>query len=171
MEELSNDFDVLDLKNDKGPMVEVFEKAVEVLNKHFKQVGTPDKNAAEKMKSKHLFAIKAELQVKKIAKPIYFVIVEGVVIMLYQVNKSSVYDAISMSSLTNITMGQDFPQAAALELTPELAKATCMSHIVIESENMGLLLKYVLEKEYKISIDFSADITLDGEIFFFKTLG
>lgn len=118
-----------------------------------------------------MFAIKAELQVNDNARPIYFIIVEGVIIMLFQGNLTSIYDAISMSAIASLTMGQDSPQAAALELDPKLASDLRMSHILIESENMGLLLKFILEKEYPISITFSAEITYNSKPFKFKTLG
>jgi hypothetical protein len=40
-----------------------------------------------------------------------------------------------------------------------------MSHIVFESLNMGLFLKYLLHKGYEVDIDFSNDIILyiDGQ--------
>lgn len=53
-----------------------------------------DKDASEKMKSKHLFAIKAEAYLQKTPKPIVFVLVDGIVILIFQNNVVPVYDAI-----------------------------------------------------------------------------
>jgi hypothetical protein len=36
-----------------------------------------------------------------------------------------------------------------------------MSHIVFESVNMGLFLKYILEGGYEVDIDFSKEIILN----------
>ncbi len=67
--------------------------------------------------------------------------------------------------IKSITIGQNWAQAAALELGDALATKVRMSHIVFESLNMGLFLKYLLHKGYEVDIDFSNDIILyiDGQ--------
>lgn len=60
-----------------------------------------------------------------------------------------------------MTLGQDWAQAAALELDDSLASKVRMSHIVFESVNMGLFLKYILEGGYEVDIDFSKEIMMN----------
>lgn len=46
-----------------------------------------------------------------------------------------------------------------------------LSHLLIESNNMGLLLKYVVEMNYKVEIKFSQEVLLNDEgPFFFNQL-
>ena len=123
---MSNDFDVINLKDPEGPMKQIQQQAVELLIKYYqsKDKGR-DKDqlrvmALEKMKSKHLFAIESEIQYQKTPKAVIFIIVDGLVILIYQSNNSPMFEAFDLTTILKLTIGQDFPQAAAFELSTKL---------------------------------------------------
>lgn len=49
------------------------------------------KTAEDKMKSKHLFAIKAEVRYQKIPKAVFLIIADKVLIVIYQTNNAPMF--------------------------------------------------------------------------------
>lgn len=49
------------------------------------------KTAEDKMKSKHLFAINAEVRYKKIPRAVFFIIADKVLIIIYQTNNTPMF--------------------------------------------------------------------------------
>jgi hypothetical protein len=79
---------------------------------------------------------------------VFFIIVDGVILLIFETSKAPVVEPFAIASIKSLTLGEDFPQGAAIELEDRIAKKARMSHFIIESMNMGLLLKYILERNY-----------------------
>mgnify|MGYP007004937588 FL=1 len=57
------------------------------------------------------------------------------------------------------------PSAAALHFKDDVGGKLRRSHLVFESPNLGLFMRYLLEKDYTTDIDFCNDITIkEGEL-------
>lgn len=50
-------------------------------------------------------------------KAVIFIIVDGLIILIYQSNNAPVFEAFNITTILKLTIGQDFPQAAAFELS------------------------------------------------------
>ena len=57
------------------------------------------------MKSKHLFTIESEIQHEKKPKDVFFIIVDGVVITIYQSNNFPMFEAFDISTILKLTIG------------------------------------------------------------------
>ena len=83
------------------------------------------------------------------------VLAEGIVLILFKGNKSPVVQPFPITSFTNLMLAENVPSACTLEVTPETEKEINRSHLVMESPSMGLLMRYVLERDYNIELDFT----------------
>lgn len=83
--------------------------------------------------------------------------------MIYKKGKNPVINPIKVDEIETLFLAENVPSGAALCFTEETEARLRRSHIVLESPNMGLLMRYVLEKEFKTEIDFSSDVTIDHD--------
>ena len=60
-----------------------------------------------------------------------------------------------ITAFTNLMLAENVPSACTLEVNAETEKKINRSHLVLESPSMGLLMRYMLEREYNIEIDFT----------------
>ena len=75
-------------------------------------------------------------------------------ILLYKGTKSLVTPAFKFERIQKLSMAENVPSAAALELDEQAQSATGKSHLIIESPSMGLLMRYIIELNFSAEIDF-----------------
>ena len=95
--------------------------------------------------------------------------------MLYKsAGKNIVIAPIKVNDVQTLYLAESMPSAAALHFTDEVAVKLRRSHIIFESPNLALLMRYLLEKDYTTEIDFCSEITVkEGELsfsFFFQDM-
>lgn len=96
-------------------------------------------------------------------KPGIFVITLGVLILLYKSTKRMVTQPFKFENIQKLSMAENVPSAAALELDEDAKEATRKSHLIIESPSMGLLMRYIIEMNFKAEIDFCQEVSVTEE--------
>ena len=96
-------------------------------------------------------------------KPGIFVITQGVLILLYKSTKRMVTQPFKFDNIQKLSMAENVPSAAALELDEDAKQATRKSHLIIESPSMGLLMRYIIELNFSAEIDFCEELTMTEE--------
>ena len=70
-------------------------------------------------------------------------------------------------------MAENVPSACTIEVSEEIEAKIGRSHLIFESRSMGLLMRYVLEREYDIEVDFCDSVPMringgDGDFCFIE---
>ena len=94
-------------------------------------------------------------------------ITDNVMVTLYSsAGKNPVIPPIKVNDVETLFLAESVPSAAALHFTEEVSDKLKRSHLVFESPNLGLLMRYLLEKEsYTTDISFSNEVTIKvGEL-------
>ena len=94
-------------------------------------------------------------------------ITDNVMITLYSsAGKNPVIPPIKVNDVETLFLAESMPSAAALHFTESVEAKLRRSHLVFESPNLGLLMRYLLEKEtYTTDISFSNEVTIkEGEL-------
>ena len=101
-------------------------------------------------------------------------ITEGIVVMLFKGNKQAVFNPISFNDVQTMFLAENVPSACALHLDEKIQGRVGQSHLIVESPSMGLLMRYVIEKNFKAEIDFcnQLEISMGGIVneFYFEDL-
>ena len=102
------------------------------------------------------------------------VLAEEVVILLFKFNKAPVVQPFSIKDFTHMMLAENVPSACTLEINAEAEAKLNRSHLILESPSMGLLMRYILEKDYNIELDFTDNVPIrinnKFEDFFFEDL-
>merc|ERR1712038_92378 len=85
---------------------------------------------------------------------------EGTVLILFKFNKAPVVHPFPLTALTNLMLAENVPSACTLEVDAETEKKIGRSHLVLESPSMGLLMRYMLERDYSLEIDFTDSVPI-----------
>jgi hypothetical protein len=83
------------------------------------------------------------------------VIGADVMVLLYRKNKNVVMNPFSMDSILNMYLAENVPSACSIQVNEDTEKRIGRSHLIIESPSMGLVMRYVLERAYKLELDFT----------------
>ena len=65
---------------------------------------------------------------------------------------------ILVNDVQALILAESMPSAAALHFSEEIEDKVKRSHLIFESPNLGLLMRYLLEKDYSTEIDFSNEV-------------
>ena len=57
--------------------------------------------------------------------------------------------------MTNLMLAENVPSACTIEVNTETEAKINRSHLVLESPSMGLLMRYILERDYSVELDFT----------------
>ena len=57
-------------------------------------------------------------------------------------------------------MAENVPSACTLQVDQEVEDRIGRSHLIFESKSMGLIMRYVIEREYDIEIDFCDSVPI-----------
>ena len=111
--------------------------------------------------SKSLFAVDCQVYMREDrGSEAILVLAEGTVILLFKFNKAPVVLPFPITAFTNLMLAENVPSACTLEVNAETEKKINRSHLVIESPSMGLLMRYMLEREYNLEIDFTDSVPI-----------
>ena len=76
-----------------------------------------------------------------------------------------VMPSIKVNDIQALVLAESMPSAAALHFSENIEEKVHRSHLVFESPNLGLLMRYLLEKDYTTEIDFCNEVTIrEGEL-------
>lgn len=118
------------------------------------------------VKSKSLLSIDMEVYINQQRLKAILVITDNVLIMLYKsAGKNPVIPPIKVNDVETLYLAESMPSAAALHFKDDVGDKLRRSHLVFESPNLGLFMRYLLEKDYTTDIDFCNEITIkEGEL-------
>ena len=75
-------------------------------------------------------------------------------------NKKSAITPISMDSILNLYLAENVPSACAILVDEDTERKIGRSHLILESPSMGLLMRYVLERGYKLELEFTDTLNI-----------
>ena len=118
------------------------------------------------VKSKSLLSIDIEVYINNSRLHAILCITDNVLIMLYKATGHNiVMPQIKVNDIEALVLAESMPSAAALHFNEDIEEKVKRSHLVFESPNLGLLMRYLLEKDYTTEIDFSNEITIrEGQL-------
>lgn len=127
------------------------------------------------IKSKSLLSIELEVYMNNQRLKAMLVITDDVLIMLYMAKGySSVINPIRVNDVETLFLAESMPSAAALHFSDEVSVKLNRTHLVFESPNLGLLMRYLLERDYTTDISFCNEIEVkegnDTSTWFFNDM-
>jgi hypothetical protein len=57
-------------------------------------------------------------------------------------------------------LAENVPSACTIEVDEETERKINRSHLVMESPSMGLMMRYILEREFSIELDFTDSVPI-----------
>ena len=99
------------------------------------------------------------------------VVAEDTVLFIYKEGESPVFDPFPMTYFTKLTLAENHASICTLEVTPEAEAKLGRSHLILESQSVGLLMRFIIENSdvYDIGLDFADNVQIriaDNEINF-----
>lgn len=93
------------------------------------------------------------------------IIAGDAIILLFRSNKTSVVEPFDIGSVQTFYLATSAPSAGAFEVNSEIEKQIGGSHLIFECQSIGLLMRYVLERQCSFDLDFTdspPDVKFDG---------
>lgn len=96
--------------------------------------------------------------------PAIFVVVADIVIFLYKKRKTVVVNPFKIHEIPEMVCAENVPSACTIQVSEHVEGRIGRSHLIFESNSMGLLMRYIFEQEYEIELDFcdSVPIRISG---------
>ena len=154
---VQRDYDFIGIKEVDSPYQEAAKK---ILQNFYNKSGDKKSNAAEAFTMQSLFAIDSQVYTRNDPAESIFIIANDVVIMMYKQTKQMVINPFKMEVISNLLLAENVPSACAFDVNEETEKKIGRSHIIMESPSMGLFMRYVLEREYEIELDFTDSVPI-----------
>ena len=134
---------------------------IKELEKYYKKIKDTESNAQMVIDSKSLFAVDIQIYLREDkGSEAILVLAEGTVLMLFKFNKAPVVHPFPITAFQNLMLAENVPSACTIEVDAETEKKINRSHLVLESPSMGLLMRYMLERDYTIEIDFTDSVPI-----------
>lgn len=131
------------------------------MTRYYKKTGDKESNPQMVIDSKSLLAVDIQIYLKEDkGSEAILVLAEGTVLILFKFNKSPAFTPFPITAFKNLMLAENVPSACTLEVDFETEKKINRSHLVLESPSMGLLMRYMLERDYNIEIDFTDSIPM-----------
>lgn len=92
--------------------------------------------------------------------PAIFVLADDVAMFLYAEKKTIVVSPFKIQSIRDLILAENAPSACAMQVDETTEDKIGRSHLIFESKSMGLLMRYILEREYDIELDFSDSVPI-----------
>jgi len=90
-----------------------------------------------------------------------FVLANDVVIFLYKQRKNIVVTPFKILDIKELVIAENVPSACTMQVDETVEDKIGRSHLIFESKSMGLILRYVLERNYEeIEVDFSDSVPI-----------
>jgi len=159
---LHHNYDMINLREREETDPSPFRnQCIDQLKKYYAKTGDKESNPQLVIDSKHVFAVDIQIYLKEDkGSEAILVLAEEVVILLFKFNKAPVVQPFSIKAITNMMLAENVPSACTLEVDEETEKKINRSHLVMESPSMGLLMRYILEREYSIELDFTDSVPI-----------
>ena len=127
------------------------------------------------VKSRQLLSIDMEVYINDKRQKAVLVITDHVLITLYKsAGNQPVISPVKVNDIETLCLAESMPSAAALQFKQEVEAKIGRSALIFESPNLGLLMRYLLEKDYQTSIEFAnqIDYKIGGfsETYFFSNM-
>ena len=65
-----------------------------------------------------------------------------------------------IQDIRDFILAENVPSACTLQVDQEVEDRIGRSHLIFESKSMGLIMRYVIEREYDIEIDFCDSVPI-----------
>lgn len=88
------------------------------------------------------------------------VIANDVFVLLYKQRKTVVVNPFDINEVRDLILAENVPSACTIQVSEEIETKIGRSHLIFESKSMGLLMRYVLEREYNIEVDFCDSVPI-----------
>jgi len=84
-----------------------------------------------------------------------FVLANDIAIFLFKDKKTMVVTPFKIQEIRDLILAENVPSACVIQVDQSVEDKIGRSHLIFESKSMGLIMRYVLEREYEIEVDFS----------------
>lgn len=88
------------------------------------------------------------------------VITEGVMVMLFKARKNIVITPVKIDDIEALILSSNVSSAASIAFKEDVEGKVGRSHLIIESPSMALLMRFLLEMDYPIEIEFADDVNM-----------
>ena len=156
---------MINLKEADNPYHDAIRDVLTIHHNRMKDVskhGLDDDFDAEKaLQSPTLLAV--EIQIYGImAQPMdaIFVVANDVVIFLFKSRKTVVVTPFSINDVRGLVLAENVPSACTIQVDEAVEEKIARSNLIFESRSMGLIMRYVLEREYDIEVDFCDSVPM-----------
>ena len=68
-----------------------------------------------------------------------------------------------ITDVRDFVLAENVPSACAMQVDQAVEDRIGRSHLIFESKSMGLIMRYIIEREYEIEMDFWEDSQLAVE--------
>lgn len=138
-----------------------------LLQQHFNNNGGGAIQSVGKiLQSKSSLAINATLWKSKHRHSVVLAITHGILLIVSKDLKRSLVEPFSFKSVQSIILAHNQASIVALQMT-EAAEATYgFSHVIVETQSVGLLLRYIIDTYRAVKLTFSDSIALSENGFF-----
>ena len=156
-------YDVIGLKEPTNPF---HNEVKNVLTAYYRRLG--DENDSENdpvsiLQSSTLLAVEIQIYMKLGSEPqdSIFVLANDVAIFLYKQRKNIVVTPFKILDIKELVIAENVPSACTMQVDESVEDKIGRSHLIFESKSMGLILRYVLERNYEeIEVDFSDSVPI-----------
>ena len=171
---LNYNYDVINLKeSETNPFFPAIRDILEYHNRQHNDLNDSDEfDATKAIKSLQTLAIEVKIWMN-MSEPqdAIFAIVSDLIVVLFKSKKTIVVMPFKIQEIRGLVLAENVPSACTIEVSQEIENKIGRSHLIFESKSMGLLMRYVLEREYDIEVDFCDSVPMringgDGDFYF-----
>ena len=163
-EDLVYNYDVINLKEETNPFHAKVKDTLFIYNKHVNSTGdskmrtqdsdeelNPDKAIA----SPRLLAVEIQIWMNfEAPRDAIFVVADDIAIFLFKEKMNIVVTPFKITDVRDFVLAENVPSACAIQVDESVEEKIGRSHLIFESKSMGMIMRYIIEREYEIEIDF-----------------
>lgn len=120
----------------------------------------PPIDAEKAVLNNKLLSIEVDIYMSNKRQNAILVITEGLLVLIYKASKSKVLEPVKFNEIQAMYLAENVPSAAALQMSDEMAAKTGHSHLIIESQSMALLMRYINDNDFEAEIDFNTELQI-----------
>ena len=168
--DLNYNYDVINLKEESNPFHNSVKDILVIYNKRVNNGDTKgvikadsdDEVSPEKaLASPTLLAVEIQIWMNlDQPRDAIFVLVADIAIFLFKEKKNIVVTPFKIQEIRDLILAENVPSACTIQVDQSVEDRIGRSHLIFESKSMGLIMRYVLEREYDIEVDFSDSVPI-----------
>lgn len=133
-----------------------------LLQQHFnKNGGAANLSLGKILQSKSSLAINATLWKSKHRHNVVLVIAHGILLLVSKDQKKSMVESFNFKFVRSVILAHNQASIAALQMTEAAEVNFGFSHVIIDTQSMGLLLRYITDNYRHAKLEFSDSVTLN----------